>query len=71
MRGALQRLEPEGTGPALDRMRGPEDGVEPLHVRVVHVQLQKMGFHLRQELVRLFEKRVVEFGDIHVHSRTG
>ena len=63
--GALQDLEAERTGAALDRVGGAEDGVELFGVRRCWVQLQQMAFHVRQQFFGFLEEGVVEVGDIH------
>ncbi len=64
----LQVGEAEGAARALDRMRGAEDRVELLGVRVGDVQAQQQVFHAGQMLGGLLEKDLMELAHVDGHG---
>ncbi|AIP27564.1 hypothetical protein DR63_5733 [Burkholderia thailandensis E264] len=63
-----ERSEAEGRGAALDRMRGAKDRRQILGIGRCDVQVQQQLLHLREQLVRFVEERLIELCDVESHA---
>jgi hypothetical protein len=46
-------------------VRGPEDGIELIAIRLVQIQLQQQALHVRQQLIGFIEKGFVKLTQIY------
>jgi hypothetical protein len=62
--------EAEGSRPALDGMRCPEDCVEFLAIRFGYIESQQQFFHFGEQFICLVEKNLVELAHVYRHFWT-
>ena len=65
------RVEAEGAGAALDRVRGAEHRVDDFRVLLARFERQQASLHRIQPLAAFFKERGVETLQIHAHGAWG